>query len=230
MTSKTLSLAKRLALWAEDFPSDFEFTGSKPPVSSPKIPRRKKPRKLVSEFVATPQQVHATSRKKSTIFHEKPNLTESPAKRVRVSAEVCPFNRPHSSRTVTGMHENLKNLSKHDDQGIQILHVDCIRVSQLNVKGALTDEKTWYLKAFIKEHKPDIILINEFGQTREVPVYPKIETYKLVTYDLKSAFSGVAIYVQNSLLNSVMMLKNDHNLAFSQIAGIKIQGVSIYTI
>ena len=150
-----------------------------------------------------------------------------PPKRVKVTTKRDPFPKAHTSKAVAGMQKNLNLL---DDQGIQIKQVDCIRIAQLNAHGALTDEKIWYVKEFILVHKPDIILVNEFGQTADVPVYPKIETYKLVTYELKSAFSGVAVYVQASLLQATRILKPKNNMAFSQIAGIEIQGMSIYTV
>ena len=57
---------------------------------------------------------------------------------------------------------------------------------QANAHGALTSTKLAYLKEVIHLHKPDIILINEFGQPKDLPVFPKIETYQVVTYDLKA--------------------------------------------
>ena len=200
----------------------------------------KKPRRLLSDFGATlneKQKDHATSTpinktcQKTDGFlenvHERPTFEEIPPKRTKVTAWKNPFPKPHTSKTVAGMQNNLNLL---DDQGIQVKQVDCIRIAQLNAHGALTDEKIWYVKEFILIHKPDIILVNEFGQTTDLPVYPKIETYKLVTYELKSAFSGVAVYVQASLLQATRILKPKNNMAFSQIAGINIQGMSIYTV
>ena len=220
MTSKALSLADRLRKWAEDLPTEVHFGEERTSKRPKRSKMKRKPRNLTQEFNDTAPSFasqtttnHETSseRREVELIHERPFLRESASKRPRITTNTSPFTRPHSSKTVYGMNRNLRDLTRDEDQGIQILQVDCIRVSQLNVKGALTDEKNWYLKAFIEEHKPDIVLINEFGQTKEVPVYPEIETYKLVTYDLKCAFSGVAMYVQNSLLQSIVMLKTDHD-------------------
>ena len=125
---------------------------------------------------------------------------------------------------------NLYNNIQSSSESEKIAEVDKIRIMQVNAHGALTSNKLGYLKEVILLHKPDIILVNEFGQPKDHPIFPKIETFEAVSFDLKATFSGVAIYVQASLLKSVELVQVNHGLEFSQIAGIQIQGLKIFTI
>ena len=47
-----------------------------------------------------------------------------------------------------------------------------IRIMQVNAHGALTSTKLAYLKEVIHLHNPDIILVNEFGQPKDLPDFP----------------------------------------------------------
>ena len=92
-------------------------------------------------------------------------------------------NAAHSEKVTEKLYENLKSVSEPQEK---LAEVDKIRIMQANAHGALTSTKLAYLKEVIHLHKPDIILINEFGQPKDLPVFPKIETYQVVTYDLKA--------------------------------------------
>ena len=123
-----------------------------------------------------------------------------------------------------------QKISKLNANEAQIKQINKIKLLQVNAHGALTATKLAYLKVLIEIHKPELILVNEFGQPKDTPVFPKIETYHAVSYDLKAAFSGVAIYVQAALLEIVELVQVKHSLGFSQIAGVQIQGTKIYTV
>ena len=150
-----------------------------------------------------------------------------PEPKKRKEDVIVSSNVTQSENVKRNLLENIKQVSESQDRQIE---VDKIRLMQVNAHGALTETKLGYLKEVIRLHKPDIILVNEFGQTKDLPVFPKIETYQAVSYDLKATFSGVAIYVQASLLKSVELVQVDHGLEFSQIAGVQIQGLKIFTI
>ena len=123
-----------------------------------------------------------------------------------------------------------KTLKSALSEETQIVQTDKLRILQLNAHGALTNQKVAYLKELIKLHHPDVILVNEFGHTKEIPVFPIIETYRIMTFDLKTTFSGVAVYVQAAFVNLAELVQVVHLMEYTQIAGIQIQGLKIFTV
>ena len=172
--------------------------------------------------------------------HEKPNLRNPPNEKRRRRREpetvfpilpernynnVRPLPEPNRISVVT---QSTMKINVGNE--VQIKQINKIKILQLNAHGALTHTKVAYLKELILVHRPELILVNEFGQPKDTPVFPEIETYRAISYDLKAAFSGVAIYVQAALLEIVELVQTRHGLCFSQIAGVQIQGLKIYTV
>ena len=79
------------------------------------------------------------------------------------------------------LYENVKSISESQER---LAEVDKIRIMQVNAHGALTSTKLSYLKEVIRLHRPEIILVNEFGQPRDLPVFPKIETFQAKIYTI----------------------------------------------
>ena len=128
-----------------------------------------------------------------------PLLPEEKYKNVR------PLPKPQKISLVT---QNIsKNIARAETQ---IKQINKIKLLQINAHGALTSHKLSYLKELISVHKPEMILVNEFGQPKDTPVFPKIETYRAMSYDLKAAFSGVAIYVQAALQKQKTTMREEN--------------------
>ena len=123
----------------------------------------------------------------------------------------------------------LKNLKASSDKSIQIKHADRLRIIQLNIQN-FARKKIPHAKELIKLHSPDILMINEFGVEKDAPVFPRIESYEAVAFELKTRFSGVVIYVQKSLIDLVKLIKVQHSMTYTQICGIQIQNLKIFTI
>ena len=169
-----------------------------------------------TKHVRNPQAKRLRQHQPEVVF---PLLPEESYRNIR------PLPKPQKISLVT---QNIsKNIAKVETQ---IKQINKIKLLQINAHGALTSHKLSYLKELISVHKPEMILVNEFGQPKDTPVFPKIETYQAMSYDLKAAFSGVAIYVQAALQEITELVQVKHNFAYTQIAGVQIQGTKIYTI
>ena len=154
--------------------------------------------------------------------------SDSQSKKQRSHTDIYPHELANHSQPVSNVLDKTLKLASSEET--QIVQTDKLRVLQLNAHGALTNQKVTYLKEIIKLHQPDVILINEFGHTKEIPVFPIIETYRIMTFDLKTTFSGVAIYVQAAFVNLAELVQVVHLMEYTQIAGIQIQGLKIFTV
>ena len=103
-------------------------------------------------------------------------------------------------------------------------------IVQINVKGALTEKKIPYLGQLLELHNPEILMINEFGIDKDWPVFPKIKSYHVVSFELKSTFSGVAIYAQTAIVGAVNLISTKHDMSKAQICGIQIKNMKVYNV
>ena len=122
--------------------------------------------------------------------------------------------------------EHIKMLSSNEPH---VQNLQSLTIMQMNVR-TLTSEKLPYLKDLLNLHHPEILLLNEIGVNKNTPVFPIIDCYQCVTYDIKAAFSGVAIYVQRAVVPLVRLVTTANKLAMAQIAGIIVSGITIYTV
>ena len=121
------------------------------------------------------------------------------------------------------------DLKRRLKQEVQMVCPGSIRILQLNVR-TLTDKKLPYVKELLKVHQPELLFVNEFGVDKDTPVFPRIETYHAVSFELKSTFSGVAIYAQASIIDNVQLIKTDHSMTMAQICGIQIKNMKLYNV
>ena len=149
-----------------------------------------------------------------------------PLKRLRTvdSSKFKP--NPRYKNSQDALFDDLKRKLK---QEVQMVSPGSIRILQMNLQ-TFTDSKLPYVKQLLKVHNPELLFINEFGISKECPVFPRIETYHAISYELKSTFSGVAIYVQSSLVDSVQLIKSDHSMTMAQICGIQIKNMKFYNV
>ena len=108
----------------------------------------------------------------------------------------------HSENVRKKLYENVKSISESQER---LAEVDKIRIMQVNAHGALTSTKFSYLKEVIRLHKPDIVLVNEFGQPRDIPVFPKIQTFQVI---FCNHYLGCTKIIQKEVLKRNKIEKN----------------------
>ena len=166
---------------------------------------------------------------KIPLHHFTPRTTDfgaPPAKRLRGDQAKRPIQNPNYKNNQDVLFCDLKRRLLLEKQ---MMTVNSIRILQLNV-CTLTHKKLPYLKELLLSHQPEILLVNEFGVDKDCPVFPQIESYHVVSYELKSTFSGVAIYVQASAIESVQLISTNHSMKMAQICGIQIKNLKIYNV
>ena len=147
-----------------------------------------------------------------------------PLKRSR-NDEVVSFKpNPRYNNPRDSLFNDLKRKLKLE---VQMVCPGSIRILQMNVR-TLTDKKLPYVKELLRVHQPELLFVNEFGVDKETPVFPRIETYYAISYELKSTFSGVAIYAQASIVDNIQLIKTDHRMKMAQICGIQIKNTKLY--
>ena len=149
-----------------------------------------------------------------------------PLKRLRTIDSTNYKPNPRYKNNQDALFDDLKRKLK---QEVQMVSPGSIRILQMNLQ-TFTESKLPYVKQLLKVHHPELLFINEFGVDKECPVFPRIETYYAISYELKSTFSGVAIYVQASLVDSVQLIKSDHPMTMAQICGIQVKNMKFYNV
>ena len=189
-----------------------------------------KPKKILRRYgVDMSDLMNQIRRQKRPLDHFTPrtHLPEGvPLKRYK-SEEMVKFKpNPRYNNPSDSLFNDLKRRLKLE---VQMVCPGSIRILQMNVR-TLTDKKLPYVKELLRIHQPELLFVNEFGVDKDTPVFPRIETYYVVSYELKSTFSGVAIYAQASIVDNVQLIKTDHQMKMAQICGIQVKNMKLYNV
>ena len=184
--------------------------------------RRNEPIETVygTDFTAIMESIRSEKRAPLTIGE-----LASPAKRPRRETTIggsLNVNLKSNSVLLEQLKRNLKNET-------QMINVNSLRILQLNVR-TLTHKKLPYVTELLALHKPEVVMFNEYGVDENCQVFPRIKSYHLVSYELKSTFSGVAIYVQASAMEAIQLISADHKMKMAQICGIKVKDIKIFNV
>ena len=155
-------------------------------------------------------------------------VRQPPSKRQK-QKQVEADQQKFSTKTSTqeSLLENVKQNTKNDHK---LKRVNSIRIVQINVQGALNDKKLPYINNLMTLHNPELLMINEFGIDKDHAVFPKIKSYHCVSFELKSTFSGVAIYAQTAIVDKVSLISTKHDMRMAQICGIQIKNMKLYNV